>query len=72
MKAKELLKTLCKSGMVDGSIFTGKAIIDANYQVLEGKIFPNKEYYYTFKELTLVHNAMIKTSQGAIVYLYSI
>ena len=72
MKAKELLKTLCKSGMVDGSIYIGKSIIDANYEVLEGKVFPNKEYFYSFKELTLVHNAMIKTNHGAIVYLYSI
>lgn len=72
MKAKELLKTLCKSGLVDGSIYTGKSIIDANYKVLEGKVFPNKEYFYSFKELTLVHTAMIKTNQGSIVYLYSI
>lgn len=72
MKAKELLKTLCRSGMVDGSIHTGESIIDSNFKVLEGRVFPNKEYFYSFKELGLIHNAMIKTNQGSIVYLYSI
>ena len=72
MKSKELLKTLCKSGMVDGSIHTGKSILEANYNVLEGKVFPKQEYFYSFKQLSLIHNAMIRTSQGAIVYLYLI
>lgn len=71
MKAKELLKQLCKSGMVDGNIFTGKSILDAHFQVLEGKVYQNKEYFYSFKEVgMLVHSAMIKTNQCSIVYLY--
>lgn len=73
MKAKELLKVLCKYGMAEGGIFIGKSILDANFRVLEGKVFPKVEYYYTFKQLCCeVHSAIIKTNQGSIVYLYSI
>lgn len=73
MKAKELLKSLVRCGMVDGSIHTGKSILDARFKVHEGKVMSNKEYFYSFNKISLmIHNAIIETSDGTIVYLYSI
>lgn len=70
--AKELVKELCKSGRTEGSIIKGQAILDAYYKVLEGKVYNQKEYYYTFKQMSLIHSAMVRTSQGSIAYLYEI
>ena len=72
MKAKDLLKAICKSGRAEGSIIKGEAILDSYYRVLEGKVYNQKEYYYTFKQMSLIHSAMVRTSQGSIAYLYEI
>ena len=73
MKVKELLKALCKAGMLEGYLYFGNVILDSNPQILEGKVYPKKEYFYSFKQVGLVvHSSKIKTTQGSIVYLYSI
>lgn len=73
MKAKELLKILCKFGMADGYVYSGKVILESQPSVIEGDIIACKEYYYSFTEVPFAnHKAIIETSQKSVVYLYSI
>lgn len=73
MKAKDILKALVKSGMVDFSIGTGETIKKAINTVLDGDMKNKKEYLYSFKDIGYInYDVKCLTIANEIVYLYEI
>lgn len=73
MKSKDLIKAICKSGMIDGSIYEGKSIKESYLRLEEGSISSKKEYFYTFTKVGYIEpDAVIITVCNEKVYLYQI
>lgn len=68
---KKILRALVKDGMCEG--FIHKYNEGASKNVLEGHLKPNKEYFGTFKELSLINpNVILRNNYGELVFLYGI
>lgn len=73
MRSRDLIKAICKSGMIAGDIYNGKSIKESCISIVEGSISPKEEYFYTFKKVGYInHDAIILTSSFEEVYLYQI
>lgn len=68
---KKILRALVKDGMCEGFIHKGAAYDPDN--LVEGQLNPRKEYFGTFKDLSLFNpDVILRNKYGELVFLYQI
>lgn len=73
MKAKDLLKALCKSGILEGDIYSGEKIEDGTLRILEGEVVSTNDYFFSSTRIGFEHyDAKIEAKSGTVFFLYSV
>lgn len=73
MEAKEILKALSKSGMIEGGNVVQGKYLKPGLTMIEGRINGQKEYFYSFNDLVFINpTAVAYTESSEKVYIYEI
>lgn len=68
---KRILRALCMGGEANGVILKGKQFI--HWKVLEGNLRPQKEYYQSFTDLSLVNpDVIMENDRKELCFLYGV